>query len=113
MRQAGILAAAGLIALEKTPARLPEDHANARFLAEGLARLPGVAVDPSAVATNIVVFTVASTGKTSAEISRKLKDHGVLLNGISPTAMRAVTHYDVSRADCQCALDVLAAVLVS
>ena len=59
MRQAGVLAAAGLIALEKMPARLQEDHANARFLAEGLARVPGIKLDPRKVQTNIVVFEIA------------------------------------------------------
>ena len=62
MRQAGVLAAAGLIALEETPQRLGEDHANARFLAEGLARIPGIAMDPRKVATNIVVFDIGATG---------------------------------------------------
>src|SRR5438105_1653513 len=68
MRQAGILAAAGLIALEKMPARLGEAHANARFLATALAGIPGIRLDPSKVVTNILVFNIAATGMTSAEI---------------------------------------------
>ena len=92
MRQVGVLAAAGLIALEETPKRLFEDHCNAKFLAEGLARIPGIAIDPAKVATNIVVFDVSATGLPSAEISARLKREGVLINGINPRQMRAVTH---------------------
>jgi len=109
MRQAGVLAAAGLIALEDTPQRLPEDHANARFLAEGLARIPGIQIDARKVATNIVVFDVGGTGRVSAEISARLKARGVLINGINERQMRAVTHYDATRADCAQALEALAA----
>ncbi|MBI4891578.1 MAG: aminotransferase class I/II-fold pyridoxal phosphate-dependent enzyme, partial [Acidobacteria bacterium] len=111
MRQSGILAAAGLLALEKSPAVLPEDHANARFLAAGLAAIPGISVEPSLPATNIVIFDVAATGRPAKEISLALKGRGVLMNPISPTVMRAVTHYDVSRSQCQAALETLAAVL--
>lgn len=110
MRQSGILAAAGLIALEQMPLRLHEDHANARLLAAGLAQIPGIRVEPAEPATNIVIFDISATGKTSQEISAALKANGVLINGISPTAMRAVTHYDVSRADCEQALATLTAV---
>jgi threonine aldolase len=108
MRQAGVLAAAGLIALEDTPQRLPEDHANARFLAEGLARVPGIQIDARKVATNIVVFDVSGTGRASAEISARLKARGVLINGINERLMRAVTHYDATRADCAQALEAVA-----
>jgi threonine aldolase len=104
MRQAGVLAAAGLIALEEMPARLPQDHANARRMAERLAKLPGIQIDPSKVPTNIVIFEVGSTGRTSAEISARLKERGVLINGINPRYMRLVTHMDVTAADCECAL---------
>jgi threonine aldolase len=108
MRQAGVLAAAGLIALEETPRRLGEDHANARFFAEGVARIHGVELDPRKVATNIVVFDIGATGLTSGELSRRLKQGGVLINGISQTQMRAVTHYDVTRAECAQAVEALA-----
>ena len=111
MRQAGILAAAGLIAIEKTPLLLHQDHANARLLAEGLARLSGVKVLNPQPATNIVVFEIAGTGRTSGEISAALKARGVLVNGISAVAMRAVTHYDVSRQDCEAALGALSEVI--
>lgn len=100
MRQAGILAAAGLIALEQMPARMAEDHANARFLAEGLGALPGVRVLNPEPATNIVVFEAPEPARLSAD----LKARGVLINPISETALRAVTHYDVSREDCAQAL---------
>jgi threonine aldolase len=109
MRQAGVLAAAGLVALEQTPPKLAEDHANARLLAEGLANLRGVRVEPAVPATNIVIFDIAGTGLPAAELSRRLKQRGVLINPISPTALRAVTHYDVSRADCVRALEAIAA----
>jgi threonine aldolase len=104
MRQAGVLAAAGLIALEETPKQLPEDHRNARFLAEGLTRVPGIQAWPEKVATNIVIFDVSGTGCTSAQISARLKRRGVLINGVNDRLMRAVTHYDVDRAACAEAL---------
>jgi len=104
MRQAGILAAAGLIALGKMPGRLADDHANARFLAEGLARVPGIKLDPGRVPTNIVVFDISGTGMTTAELTRRLAERNVLMNGINPEQMRLVTHMDVDRAACARAL---------
>jgi len=111
MRQAGVLAAAGLIALEQTPKRLAVDHANAKFLAEGLGRMRGIQADASKVVTNIVIFNVAATGLSTAEISGRLKRLGVLMNGINDREMRAVTHYDVDRAGCEKALLVMAEAL--
>jgi threonine aldolase len=108
MRQAGVLAAAGLVALEETPAKLADDHRNARFLAEGLAAIPGIAIDPKSVQSNIVIFDVSGTGIAPPDITAKLKQRGVLINGISPRQMRAVTHYDVDRAGCEAALHALA-----
>jgi len=113
MRQAGVLAAAGLVALDETPRRLSDDHANAKFLAEGLARIRGIQVDPAKVATNIVVFNVSATGLVSADISLRLKQLGVLINGINEREMRAVTHYDVDRAGCEKALEALAEAVVT
>ncbi|HEX8186205.1 MAG TPA: GntG family PLP-dependent aldolase [Blastocatellia bacterium] len=104
MRQVGVLAAAGLVALEKMVARLEEDHANARLLARGVAQIPGVKIDPERVQTNIVIFDIAGTGTTTTELSAKLKQRGVLANGINPQEMRMVTHKDVSRADAESAL---------
>jgi len=113
MRQVGILAAAGLIALEETPKRLAEDHGNARFLAEGLSLIPGIGIDPAGVATNIVVFDVSGTGLAGGEISARLKSRGVLLNAINERLMRAVTHYDVDRAGCAQALEAMADAVLS
>jgi threonine aldolase len=110
MRQAGVLAAAGLIALEESPKRLPEDHANARLLAEGLAALPGVKIDPEKVVTNIVIFDVAETGMAADAICAQLRARGVLASGFG-SAIRMVTHYDVSRADIETALRELRAIL--
>jgi threonine aldolase len=107
MRQAGILAAAGLMALEEMPARLHEDHENAQFLAGGLREIEGISADPARTPTNIVIFDVSGTGRTSGEISTALKERGVLINGVNTTVMRAVTHYDVTREDCALALEAL------
>jgi threonine aldolase len=108
MRQVGVLAAACLIALEEMPKRLGDDHANAKFLSEGLSRIPGIQIAPENTATNIVVFDISGTGLAPAEISARLKRRGVLLNGINQRQMRAVTHYDVDRAACSTALEALA-----
>jgi len=107
MRQAGVLAAAGLIALEKMPARLQQDHDNAKLLAEGLAQIPGIKIDPLKVVTNILIFDISGTGVTSAELSRRLAERNVLANGVGPDAMRIVTHMDVDRAACATALDTI------
>ncbi|HEX5082462.1 MAG TPA: GntG family PLP-dependent aldolase [Blastocatellia bacterium] len=96
MRQVGVLAAAGLIALEDSPRALVEDHANARRLAEGLAELSGVNIDPERVQTNIVIFDIAATGMTTSQLSAELKSRGVLANGVNAREMRMVTHYDVN-----------------
>jgi len=109
MRQVGVLAAAGLIALEETPQRLGEDHENARLLAGALARIPGITV-PHRVETNIVIFDVERTGLTGAQFSARLKARGVLINAVGGTRLRLLTHYDVSRADCERAAEVLAEV---
>src|SRR5437667_9339255 len=111
MRQAGVLAAAGLVALQESPQRLHEDHENARFLAESLAGIPGIQIDPRKVATNILFLEVSGTGLTSFEISKRLASKGVLANGVTPSTMRMVTHYDVDRAGCERALMVLREVL--
>jgi threonine aldolase len=107
MRQAGVLAAAGLIALEDHPRLLARDHANARFLAEELAKIPGIKIDPSKVETNILIFDVSGAGLSSAEFSTRLKSQGVLINGINGREMRIVTHHDVDRAGCVQALEAI------
>jgi threonine aldolase len=112
MRQAGVLAAAGLVALEDTPRRLHEDHANARKLADGLAELPGIKIDPEKVVTNIIIFDVAGTGETADEICDQLRAYNVLASGFG-TSIRMVTHFDVSRAEIDTALNAMRAVLKS
>jgi threonine aldolase len=107
MRQAGVLAAAGLIALEEHPTLLRRDHENARWLAGELAKIPGIAIDPKRVETNILIFDVSGTGLSTNEFSTRLKSHGVLFNGINAREMRIVTHYDVNRAGCERALDAI------
>ncbi len=99
MRQVGVLAAAGLIALEDGPRRLGEDHANARLLAEALAHTEGVTIDLATVETNIVIFRLAA-GKGAGELAARLKARGVLVGAFGPDAVRVVTHRDVSRKDC-------------
>ncbi len=107
MRQAGVLAAAGLLALEQMPARLHEDHANARFLAEELSRLPKVRIDPASVQTNIVIFEIEPDGPRAAELSQSMAGHGILANGVGERSLRLVTHKDIDRAACEKAFDVL------
>jgi len=96
MRQAGLLAAAALYALDHNIDRLAEDHANARRLAEGLSKLPGVQIDPAEVETNIVIFTIAPTIGTAAEFTARLKEAGIWMMPNAPQKVRAVTHLDVS-----------------
>jgi threonine aldolase len=105
MRQAGVLAAAGLIALEKMPARLQEDHDNARFLAEGLEQIPGIKIGKTP--TNILVFDISGAGMNTAEFSQKLAAKNILAAGIDNEQMRFVTHRDVSREDCLRTLEVV------
>jgi threonine aldolase len=106
MRQAGVLAAAGLIALEQGPGRLYEDHANARLLAETLANMEGVAIDLSSVETNIVIFRL--TGALGAgTLVERLRARGILVSGFGANAIRLVTHLDVNRAACVAAAEAL------
>ncbi len=98
MRQSGMLAAAGIYALDNNVARLAEDHANARDFARIAAQVQSVIVDADAVETNIVVFDVAETGWTGPDLARRLLEDGIRVSVIGPTLMRAVTHLDVERA---------------
>jgi len=107
MRQAGVIAAAGLIALEKSPGRLHIDHENAKRLAEGIAEIPGLAIDPKKVRSNIVIFDCAKTGKTAVEICDALHPHGVWAQDTALHSVRVVTHCDVDRAGVERALVVL------
>ena len=110
MRQVGVLAAAGLIALEESPALLESDHRKARRLAEGLAELSGVEIDPTRVVTNIVIFDIAGTGWTTGDFAAALKTHGILANGINQREMRFVTHCDVSSEEIEQTLRVINAI---
>jgi threonine aldolase len=112
MRQAGILAAAGLYALEHHVARLAEDHANARRFAEPLARVPGIVLDPATVETNIVIWELApDVPMDAAAFVARAREHGLLLNAVAARRLRAVTHLDVDAKACSAAAELAAAVL--
>ncbi len=111
MRQAGIIAAAGLYALDHNIDRLAEDHANAKILARGLAEVPGVAIEVAHVETNIVFFDVAGVGLTATEAVQHMLARGVRMGATGRTLIRAVTHLDVSRADVERAVEVAQAIL--
>jgi threonine aldolase len=111
MRQSGILAAAGLCALDHNVARLAEDHANARLIAERLAGLPGVSLDLATVQTNIVIFRLEEGLPDGTAIVARAKEEGVLVSALGLRTVRAVTHLDVSREDCERAADRLAAII--
>jgi threonine aldolase len=89
---------------------LPEDHANAKLLAEGVAGLAGIQIDPEKVVTNIVIFDVTETGQTADAICARLRERGVLAAGFG-SSIRMVTHYDVSKSDIETALRELRGVL--
>jgi threonine aldolase len=107
MRQAGVIAAAGLLALEKSPARLHEDHDNAKFLANGVAQMPGLKIDPAKVKTNIVIFDCEGTGKNAVGICDLLREKEIWALDTGTYLVRFVTHCDVDRAGCQRALTAL------
>jgi threonine aldolase len=111
MRQAGVLAAAGLIAMEEMPARLHEDHANARWIAEQLVKIPCLSLDLKKVRTNVVVFDIAGTGLSFSELSAQLKSKGLLISSAGATRARVLTHLNVSREDCEAAVKVMEEVL--
>ena len=110
MRQIGILAAAGLIALEDGPKRLHQDHENAKALAVGLKEIPGIKIDADKVGTNIVIFDVSATGKASDEIVALLAENDVLAVGFG-TQIRMVTHLDVSSEDISKTMAAMAAIV--
>ena len=100
-----------LVALQESPQKLHIDHENARWLAEALAEVPGVRIDPAKVVTNILIIDVSGTGLPALEVSKRLLERGVLANQSSPTALRMVTHYDVDRAGCERAVKAMEKVL--
>ncbi|MDP6564376.1 MAG: threonine aldolase family protein [Alphaproteobacteria bacterium] len=111
MRQAGIVAAAGVYALEHNVERLREDHENARAFARAIAQIPGIALSHDRCDTNIVFFEVAETGLTAAEVAERLAGKGVRIGAMGPSQMRAVTHLDVDGDDLAAAAQALREVL--
>jgi threonine aldolase len=111
MRQTGILAAAGLVALDQHIDRLADDHAMARRLADRVAALPQCRVDAARVETNILIFSVAGSSLPASRLVERWRDAGVLALALDDTRIRAVTHYDVTPADIETAADRLAAIL--
>jgi len=113
MRQVGIFAAAALYALDHHLDRLRDDHRHARLMAERLARCPGVVLDPSRVQTNIVVFEMEGDAPDAARVVARAATLGVLVVPFGPRTVRAVTHLDVSEADCRLGADLLAEAIAS
>ncbi len=111
MRQVGVLAAAGVVALEEMVDRQQEDHDNARLLAEGIAEIGGLSLDLDSVQTNIVFFDFASDRMTAQQFVDKLRDQGILMLALGPGRLRAVTHYGIERADIVQALQVMRQVM--
>jgi threonine aldolase len=111
MRQVGVLAAAGLIALEESPKNLHRDHENAKFLANGLARMKGISLDAAKVVTNIVIFDVRGTERTAAEICSELGKRKILSGPTDKYSIRMVTHCDVNRVGIENALSAMAEIL--
>jgi threonine aldolase len=111
MRQAGIIAAAGIYAFDHNIARLAEDHTNAKILARGLSEIPGIRIEVEQVETNIVFFDVAGLGITAKEAVERLNAHNVRMGATGRTLIRAVTHLDVSQSDVERAVEIAQAVL--
>jgi threonine aldolase len=111
MRQSGIVAAAGLYALDHNLARLAQDHANARLIAERLAGVGGIVLDLATVQTNIVIFRLAPDAPDAATVVARARERGVLVSAFAARTVRLVTHLNVDRAQCEHAADVLAAAL--
>ncbi len=112
MRQAGIIAAAGVYAFQHNVKRLAEDHANARLLAQGLAEIPGIRLNVDDIETNIVYFDVSETGRKAEELNQAITERGVRMGGRG-NAIRAVTHLDVSRSDIEQAVETMRDVVVN
>jgi threonine aldolase len=107
MRQAGVLAAAGLLALEKSPARLHIDHEHAQLLAQAIAKMRGLRIDPTKVRTNILIFDCSETGQTAVDFCDALARHGILAQDTALHSVRLVTHCDVDRTGIERAITVL------
>jgi threonine aldolase len=104
MRQAGVIAAPGIIALEMMIDRLEDDHCNARLLAEGLSKMEGIKVDMKTVQTNMTMFDVTSLGVKADIFVKELKEHSILAGNVSKTRVRMVTHRGIEKEDIQKAL---------
>jgi threonine aldolase len=111
MRQVGIIASAGLYALDHHLDRLKEDHKNAKRLGVGLKELKGVSIEPKHVETNIVIFDVTETGKTAHQITEAMKGHNVLIHPFGKTQIRLVTHLDITEEEIETALKAFKKVL--
>ena len=111
MRQVGVIAAAGIVALEQMVERLAEDHANAGILAAGLAELPGIRVEDVPVRTDIVYFNVTRADMDAAQLTARLGEQGVRMLPLGPRRIRAVTNYHVTAADIEAALVACRAIL--
>jgi len=111
MRQAGILAAAGIVALTEMVDRLADDHKNAGKLAQGLANMEGLSIDPDLVSTNIVFVGVTKKGMTSQILAERLHSRGIRVLPIGPNRLRAVTNYHVTSSDIDYTLDIFLKVL--
>jgi threonine aldolase len=111
MRQAGVLAAAALVALEEGPKRLHIDHENAQYLAQGLAQIPRLRIEPEKVQTNIVIYDVGETGLSSGQFLQQLSARQVLAGPVDGRLVRMVTHLDVDRSDIEQALRVIGEVV--
>jgi len=111
MRQAGIIAAAGIVAMEEMVDRLAEDHTHARRLAEGIARIPGLRTEPGRVQTNILYVDLVDRRFSDDEFMARLKEKGVMLSRTAPTRFRMLTHYGIVEADIKTAIEALRAVM--
>ena len=111
MRQVGVLAAAALVALEEGPKRLQIDHENAQALARGLARIPGLRIQPEKVQSNIVLYDVGESGRSSTQLLKQLAERRVLGGPVDARRVRMVTHLDVDRADIEQALQIIGEVV--
>ena len=111
MRQVGVLAGAGLVALEEGPKLLPADHENAQILAQGLVKIPGCEIDTKKVQTNIVIFDIGKTGMASSQFVERLNQRQIFTGAVDGNRIRVVTHRDVSRADCEEAVRVIGEVV--
>ncbi len=112
MRQVGVIAAAGIIALQKMVDRLSEDHRRAKTLAYALSEMPGIEIDPENIETNIIFFKVKREDLTAPELVEKLKEHGVLALSMSDEDIRMVTHKDVDDGDIRHAIETFKKILL-